>query len=149
LKKQAAGIRWSIYRAAMEFGIDRRTLARRLAAAGGIHPGDDGRYSTRDIVRAVFTDLEAERTRLTKAQADCAEIKYHELLRNWMPREPVIRLWNGTLEKMRGIISSRRDLPEPLKADLIRDLQPPNESEYLNDTPFTEAEGPLLPSPEE
>jgi hypothetical protein len=141
-QNQPAGIRWSIYRAAVEFGIDRRTLARRLASAS-TEPGPDAHYSTRDIVCAVFTDLETERTRLTKAQADVAELKRGELLRNWMPRELVIPLWNGTLEIMRGIISSRRDLPEPLKADLIRDLQPPNENEYLNDTPFIEAEGPL------
>ena len=73
-QNQPAVIRWSIYRAAMEFGIDRRTLARRLAAAS-TEPGPDGHYSTGDIVRAVFNNLELERTRLTRAQADIAEVQ--------------------------------------------------------------------------
>lgn len=146
-KEQHAGIRWTVNAAASEFSHDRRTIRRRLSAAGE-QAGPDGKFSTQQICRAVFNNLELERTRLTRAQADIAEVQCDELLRNWLPRDGVIKVWNATLEILRGVISSRSDIPEHLKADLLRDLQPPDEREYLADAPFTEQEGPLS-SPEE
>lgn len=67
-------IRWNRLDAAAEFGIDRDTLSRRLRAAG-IAPGEDKRFSTKEILAALFGDLEKEKTRNEAAKADLHEMK--------------------------------------------------------------------------
>lgn len=64
--------------AAGEFGINPRTLTARIKQSGLV-PGDDGKYSTKDISIAVFGDLERERIRLTSAEADAQEMKNRTL----------------------------------------------------------------------
>lgn len=66
-------IRWTIERAGAEFATNPRTISSRLKGAG-VEPGADGKFSTLQICSAVFSDYEQERTRLTKAQADQAEL---------------------------------------------------------------------------
>lgn len=67
-------VRWTQEHAASEFGINPRTLSARIKQLG-ILPGDDDRYSTKDIASAVYGDLERERIRLTSAEADAQEAK--------------------------------------------------------------------------
>lgn len=57
-----------------EFGINPRTLSGRIKQLG-ILPGDDGKYSTKEIAAAVYGDLEREKIRLTSAEADAQEVK--------------------------------------------------------------------------
>lgn len=70
-------IRWTIENAAAEFGINPRTLSARLKQAGTV-PGEDGRYSTKEIASAVFGDLEREKIRKTSAEADEIEKRNRE-----------------------------------------------------------------------
>lgn len=70
-------IRWTIENAAAEFGINPRTLSARLKQSGTV-PGDDERYSTKEIAAAVFGDLERERIRKTSAEADEIEKRNRE-----------------------------------------------------------------------
>lgn len=65
-------IRWTQEHAASEFAINPRTLSARIKQLG-ILPGDDGKYSTKEMAAAVFGDLERERIRLTSAEADAQE----------------------------------------------------------------------------
>lgn len=65
-------IRWTQEHAASEFAINPRTLSARIKQLG-ITPGDDGRYSTKEMATAVFGDLEREKIRLTSAEADAQE----------------------------------------------------------------------------
>lgn len=58
--------------AAAEFGINPRTISARLTQEG-IRPGKDERYSTKEIARAIYSDLEVERTRLVRAEAVAQE----------------------------------------------------------------------------
>lgn len=62
-------IRWSVDRAAAEFGIDRRPLERRLVEVGA-KGGVDKKFSTAEICAAVFGDLKAEKLRAAKEDAD-------------------------------------------------------------------------------
>lgn len=62
-------VRWTVSRGEAEFGIGRDTLSKRLHTLGE-QPGDDGRYSTRQICSAVFGDTAAEKARLAREQAD-------------------------------------------------------------------------------
>lgn len=65
-------IRWTIEHASREFGLDKKTLSGRLKREG-ILPGTDGHWSTKQIVSAIHGDLESERIRKTRAEADQIE----------------------------------------------------------------------------
>ena len=70
--KQQAGptiLRWSIERAASEFGRAPRTVAARLKQSGQTQ-GEDGKFSTAQVATAIYGDLEGEKLRKTKEDAD-------------------------------------------------------------------------------
>jgi hypothetical protein len=71
-------IRWSVEQAAAEFGRDYKAVKKNLIALD-IHPGDDGKFSTPDIARAVFGDIDAERLRKTKEEADRIALENEKL----------------------------------------------------------------------
>jgi len=60
--------------AASEFGINPRTLSARLRQAG-IQPGEDRCFSTAQICAAVFGNMDGEKLRLVREQADKVEIE--------------------------------------------------------------------------
>lgn len=66
-------IRWTLERASREFGLDKKTLSGRVKRQGEL-PGEDGRWSTQQMVRAIYDDLEFERIRKTRAEADGQEM---------------------------------------------------------------------------
>jgi phage terminase Nu1 subunit (DNA packaging protein) len=66
--------RWSLLNAAHEFGVARETLRTALRQSSQI-AGEDERYSTRQIVAALFGDLKAEKTGLTRAQREHWELE--------------------------------------------------------------------------
>ena len=67
--RRHTAIRWTLEVAASEFSINPRTLAKRCKV-GSIEVGKDGKFSTMQICSAVFGDIDSERLRLTKEQAD-------------------------------------------------------------------------------
>jgi phage terminase Nu1 subunit (DNA packaging protein) len=92
--------RWTIPEAAPEFGVDRQTLAdrlRRMDESGG----PDGKFSTQQILRACFSDDKQERTRLTTAQADLAEIKKAEALGHLFDADTVREVWTDRILSLR------------------------------------------------
>ena len=93
-------IRWNRLDAAAEFGIDRDTLSRRLRAAG-IAPGEDKRFSTKEILAALFGDLEKEKTRNEAAKADLTEMKRDLDERQFIPAEAA----RASLDRLRAAIS--------------------------------------------
>ena len=62
-------VRWTVEQAASEFGINPRTLSSRIKTQG-IEKGNDGKFSTLDICRAIFNDYEKERTRKITEEAN-------------------------------------------------------------------------------
>lgn len=64
--------RWSLRGAAAEFGCAIETLRVALRQSGQI-AGEDDRYATRQICAALFGDLKAEKTGLTRAQRERIE----------------------------------------------------------------------------
>ncbi len=69
MPKPINSIRWRINQAASEFGIDDETLSKRIKAAGILAEKDDC-FSTSQICKAVFGDMEGERLRKTTEEAD-------------------------------------------------------------------------------
>lgn len=67
-------LRWTLTMAASEIPtIARETLAKRLKALD-IQPGEDGMFSTGQILRAAFGDIESERKRKVTGEADKIEL---------------------------------------------------------------------------
>ena len=114
-------IRWTIDKAASEFGIDRKTLANRIRA-GGISPGDDARFSTKDICRAVFTDGEAARASLAISQRELIDLKKQQLAGNLVDPKQCQQLWDAAIIALRQKISDA-PIPENVKRDILKDLQ--------------------------
>jgi len=70
-------IRWTLEKAATEFGLDRTTLSKRITTAG-ILAGADKMFSTADICAAVFGDIEGEKLREKRHQANLLEMEEEE-----------------------------------------------------------------------
>jgi len=121
LDSQGNIYRWSVGRAAAEFGLDPKTLSGRIKAAG-VLAGSDGKYSTRDIDCAIHCDYDNEKTRLTKEQADVVALKKAEMLRELVPAKLVERVWAGVMADLRQKISFL-ELPDGKKAEILADLQ--------------------------
>ena len=62
-------LRWTANKAADEFGLDRKTIAQRIKTAGTV-PGADGKFSTKEIHGAICRDIDKERLRKLKEDAD-------------------------------------------------------------------------------
>ncbi len=133
-------IRWTLERGAAEFGIDRTTLSKHLVAKS-IIAGDDSKFSTADICRAIFSDLEFETAELRREQKELTRIKKLQLARKLCVLETVVKAWHSALVDMRQKVSNW-PIDETLRQDLIRELQQISTDEYFEgDAPTPEAEG--------
>jgi len=125
-KKQGVrAVRWSENSAAIEFGLHQVTLQKNLAAAS-ITPGEDGCYSTQQIVQAIYGDTEHAKARKLSAEADLAELKRDRLRRALVPLHDVKRVWESHTIAQRAavmaqdcdrrtkdkIIAAIRDIPD-------------------------------------
>jgi len=102
--KKVNSIRWSVESAAPEFGVSPKTLSGRIKTRGVV-TGDDGKFSTKDICRAVFSDLQWERTRLAKEMADVAERKRKKLDGELLAVDEVRRVWSEVIIYMRQVVA--------------------------------------------
>jgi hypothetical protein len=87
-------LRWSVIRAAEEFKIDQVTLRKRLVAAEQ-ELGEDGCYSTEQIVGAIFDSSKALKDRTEKERGEYLALKN---------------------QAMRGELLNRTDIENGLKA---------------------------------
>jgi hypothetical protein len=138
---KATLIRLTLERGASEFGLNRKTLASRIRIAGEL-PGEDGKFSIAQLARAIYSNYEAERTRLISEQADTARIKKNNLLRQNIPAELVERVVAGMMIELRQKILYA-EIPAKVKTDLLRDLQAVPLDQYFLDakTAQTDDEG--------
>jgi hypothetical protein len=70
-------MKWTIHKAAAEWGVDRRTLAKRLTGAG-LKVERNSQFTTQEITQAIVGDLNSERIRETRARADLLELERRE-----------------------------------------------------------------------
>jgi phage terminase Nu1 subunit (DNA packaging protein) len=72
-------MKWTIQKAATEFGVDPKTIRSGLARNEvAVKKGRGSSYTTRQITAAIFGDLKGERIRETRARADLLELKRKE-----------------------------------------------------------------------
>lgn len=114
-------IRWTVEIAAREFGCDRRTLAKNLARES-IEPGEDGKFSTAQIIAVTFGDQDAADLRLTLAQAEQIERKNRVAAGRLVDVDAVIRFNEQVAAAMRERVLAL-DIPHTTKEALLGDLQ--------------------------
>ena len=119
-------LRWSVTRAAKEFHVDFKTLTKRLTAAA-ISPGDDGRYSTQQIARAVYLDggdIDAEKLRKVRLECDLLQLRKDEAENRLLDADKVLQVWSQAVLIVRGTILAL-PLPEAQRfaiLDAITDI---------------------------
>src|SRR6478735_7457680 len=89
-------LRLGVMEAAKEVDMDKLTLGKRLRAES-IEPGTDGKFSLKQILTAVYGDLDREKTRNEAAKADINEMKRDLDKKRLVPTEAV----RQTLEDVR------------------------------------------------
>ncbi len=108
--------------AVAEFGIDAKTLAKRMRAIG-IEKGRDGCYSTKDICAAVFGDIDAEKLREVKERADKLALENAEKRGELVDVRALADAMNRPLAAMRQRIASAVELLPEEREELGRDIQ--------------------------
>lgn len=121
MPRKSEPIRWTVDRAAVEFGIAHKTLRTKLALAG-TNPGEDGRYSTKQIDAAIHDDISEERIRLTKEQADKTALQ-NAIIRAERPTvEAVYKTHEGIYIALRQTILASH-LNDAEQAECLEDLR--------------------------
>lgn len=129
--KTEGAIKWSVNRAAGEFGVTHQTLTRRLLAHG-TQPDENGCYSTQQICAAVFGDKEGEKIRLTKEQADKLELENAKTRKEMADMEQVERVWTAWAIGIRDAVRDQEISADAKQTILaaVRDVDP---EEYFKD----------------
>ena len=98
-------LRWSIVRAAREFGLSRDTLSRKLSIAKEV-ADPTGCYSTKQLLAALYGDLPAERLREVRGKADNWELKNGALRGELLSREAITKAGEAFVIAARSLIET-------------------------------------------
>lgn len=120
-------IRWTKEKAATEFGINPRTLAGRLATQG-IRPAADQRFSTSDICKAVFGDIDGERLRLIREQADKASLENAKTRGDLVSASDMRKVVERGLAAMIEAVKAASNLEHEDKAKILNHIKRCGES---------------------
>jgi len=114
-------IRWTIEKASTEFGTNRKTLATKLRQ-NELEPATDGKFSTQQIVSALYDDAASERTRLYREQADRLAIANAKARAEQVDVETVFRAYEGCFIAIRQTVLAS-NLTDAEKAELLANLR--------------------------
>lgn len=127
-------IRWTLERAASEFAINPRTLAKRVRR-DSILAGPDGRWSTVDISKAIVGDVEGERLRKLKAEADLLELELEQKMGTIANLSDMELAWGNVVVALRQVIKGSnlsqsekeaclRQIRDSLTGDILKRPEP-------------------------
>lgn len=128
-------LRWTIEQASYEFGIDRKTLAKRVKVAG-IIPGEDNKFSTANICSAVFTDGEQARAALAVSQKENFDLKNQKLAGTLADCQLFQQVSDDIILILRQKISDA-PIPQEVKIQLLKEIQGINVDEVVKANPKT------------
>ena len=111
--------RWTIHKAAVEFGCSRETLEKNLRKAG---ISDSKDYSTKEIVAAMFGDEKQER--IGKLREEKEKLIRERLVDegNLVASEEVNQWIDKTMSSIKACVLASSLLPEE-KSDLLKVMQ--------------------------
>ena len=128
--------------AAYEFKCDNQWITKRLREKN-LLPGEDGKYSTQQLVSAIFGDDEAQflkaKIKDTKAGAFLKEVKTDNLLRNNIPASMVEKVWCDYIRDVTEKIK-QSSLPLNERNDLLADLGTIPIDKYFENLKFEDEE---------
>lgn len=123
-------IRWTVERAATEFGCARETLSGRLKRAS-IVAGADGKFSTKQICAAVHGDLESEKLRNLRDDAEIKEFELGRLKRELIPAVDVHATWAAIFIGLKTIVWNC-DAPEADRRRWLGELRDLKVDDYFD-----------------
>lgn len=122
-------LKFSINSASKEWGIGREALARALTIAKE-DPDKEGKYTLKQIDRAIHGSLEEQQIRLTSEKADIAAIEKSQLLKETAPMFLVQQVWTRVLLEYRQRVVSAT-IPDAVRKHLLEPLTDPAVDEYF------------------
>lgn len=131
-------IRWTVERAATEFGCARETLSGRLKRAS-IVAGADGKFSTKQISAAVHGDLESEKLRNLRDDAEIKEFELGRLKRELIPAVGVHATWAAIIIALRTAVWNF-DAPEAVRRQWLGELRDLKIDDYFDSAKPVELE---------
>ena len=139
MKSKVKPVRWTVSQAGAEFGCDPATLANKIKREG-ITAGDDGLFSTRDVCSAVFGDMQGEKLRNLRRDAELKEAELGRLRRELIPAENVRREWFAVAIAIRQAIWNF-DAPEAVRRQWLGELRDLKIEDYFSTAKPVEDEG--------
>ncbi len=125
-------LKWTLEVASSEFDINPRTLSKRMKQ-GGIEPAfEDRRFSTHQICAAVFGDMDGERLRLVKAQADQAELDLAKARSVVVEADQVLRVFEDIAVAIRQVIKNS-GLSDVEKQECLRQIRELNVEDFTRE----------------
>ncbi len=115
-------LRWSLLSASREFGLYRTTLQKRLIESD-VQSGADGLYSTPDILKALDGDLDAEKLRKVREEADRVALQNAASRRESLPAKEVSQVLSKVMLAIRTEILVNNDLTADAKDSLLLHLK--------------------------
>jgi hypothetical protein len=102
-QRRLPSLRWEPAKAAIEFGVDVRTLLKKLEEARQ-YPDGQGAYSTRQLLAALYDDQYRQRSRLIAAQGEKLEINNALRRRELIPAGEVREFAHSVASQLRPVI---------------------------------------------
>ena len=112
-------MKWTLTNAGIEFGVSRETLRKQLTVAE--IPKKDT-YSTKEICRAVFGDIENERLRLCREQADKLALDNEQSRQQLVPLSELLPKLEQYVAAARARIDGDPKLDRDEKDKIMRDI---------------------------
>lgn len=140
-------VRLTVAQASMEFGCSATALSKQLKMAG-IAPGSDGRWSIMDICKVRFGDLENERARKVREDADGSALENAVMRRQLVEKERVVNFIMDFAVSIRQHILGA-DMDKDAKEDILRDLSALFSSHKLTIKMFGKQYAPQIDDDEE
>jgi len=117
---------WTLTLAAKEFGRDREVLRKRLAEAG-VKPSSDGKYTTREIVGAVFGDKHSVELEIANEKKRKLELENNQTEGELVTAAFFELKLENLLVTLRQKILGFTELTDEQKNDLLADLKTSND----------------------
>ena len=114
-------LRWTIDKAAREFGVHQDTLIKRFSLAKETPDPITRTYSTRQIIVALYGDIAAERLREVKERADNLMLKNGALRGELLDRETITKTGEAYIISIRSLIETA-SMPRNEKDSLLESL---------------------------
>lgn len=123
-------LRWTIAKAASEFNWDAETLSKALKRAS--IEGSNGTFSTAEIVKACFGDLDGEKLRKLTLEADLLSVELARERGQVLVTDDVRRVWSGVIVALRQVVKAS-GLSDAEKNECMRQIRQIDVTEYLKD----------------